>query len=127
MGRAVLGFDAIVRKRHSARLHQFLQPRFRILAGQCIIVQPAPQQPHDEFTNSVHTTIDEHGSKNGLERVRQDGISAKTAAAQFALAKPQVVTQMNLPGYRCERFTIYDVRAHQRQMMFLHVGIALVE
>lgn len=127
VGLSVLGFDAIIRKRHAARLHQFLQPRFRVFACQRIIIQPVSEQPDDEFANGVHTPINERGSKDGLERVRQEGISAKSATAQLPRAQPQVVTQINLPGYGCERFTIYDICAHQRQVMFLDVGIALIQ
>jgi hypothetical protein len=127
VGRAVRGHHRIQRQRQLAALQEFLQQGLGVLAEGLGIHgrQHRLVLAHDHAAGGIETGVQENGAEQRLDRVRQDGGTAETAALQFAFAQAQVLRQFQPLGDIRQRSLLDQIGPQARQVAFVDLGIAL--
>ncbi|VWC28950.1 hypothetical protein BME24068_06262 [Burkholderia metallica] len=79
----------------------------------------------DDPLGGFEAAIEEHGPDDGFERVREDRWPAEPAAAQFALAQPQPVRDIQGLSNFVQRLLFDEIGAHARQVAFVQLAETL--
>ncbi len=119
--------DRIGRQRDLVPLQVFLQQRLRVLAERARIdvVENRDIEPLDDPLGGFEAPIEEHGPDDGFERVREDRRATEPAAAQFALAQPQAVRDIQGLSNFVQRLLFDEVGAYARQVTFVQLAETL--
>jgi hypothetical protein len=109
----------------AAPLDEFLQQGLGILAegAQVDVRQDRAIQVFDDAADFRIAAIQVDGAEDGLQRVGQDRGPAKAPAFQLALAQAQVGRQRQALGDVGQGGLLDQVRAHPRQVAFVHFGV----
>ena len=106
---ALDGQDHIARQRKTARLQVLLQARLGIFQrlGRRQRRDALGEEARDERFDRREATIEENRPSQRLERIGQNRLAAKAAAAELTGAELQRVAQAERPGNLGERLTAH--------------------